>query len=182
MDPQHDAGAALALLDELDVGNTRHNSNEDLLPHLIGTKELLAEWGARPQLCDAGLCHSLYGTEYFSHPTLGESERDRLRGVIGAEAEALVWLWCYGRRHTMEVPADESAPSRLRERRGGEWLEITAQQVTDLVNLWIADTIEQLPRVPEREVATARTLLRHAPRALPAAAAALEQVIRVNER
>jgi hypothetical protein len=177
MDSDSQPTALQAFLEELGVGNTRHNSNEKLLPHLVGTRGLLAAWGARPVLCDAGLCHSLYGTEHFSHPTLEEAVRDRLRAALGEEAEALVWLWCFGRRHTMEVPAEVGVASHLRDRRDEAWIAITSEQVADLVNLWIADTIEQLPRVPEREVATARALRRHAPRALPKARQALEQVI-----
>ncbi len=177
MDPDRLPSSSLAFLRELGVGETRHNSNADLLPHLIGTRDLLVEWGARPALCDAGLCHSVYGTEYFSTPTLTDGQRDRLRGVIGDEAEALVWLWCFGRRHTLVVPEQAHSASRLKDRRSDEWIAITALQVEDFVNLWIADTLEQLPRVPEREVATARVLTRHATPALPGARDALERVV-----
>jgi hypothetical protein len=52
--------------------------------------------------------------------------------------------------------------------------------VRDLVDLWIADTLEQLPRVPEREVATARALMKYRHLALPAARNALEAVVATN--
>ena len=34
-----------------------------LFEHLQGTYELLREWGNPPDVCHAGLCHALYGTD-----------------------------------------------------------------------------------------------------------------------
>jgi hypothetical protein len=121
--------------------------------------------------------HSLYGTEYFSTATLDPARRDDVRAVIGAEAEALVWLWCFGRRTTLEASLEGRAEPRIRDRRTEEWLPLAEQQLDDLVNLWIADTLEQLPRVAEREVSTARMLMRYRGRALLPAAAALEETV-----
>src|SRR6266550_7337642 len=32
---------------------------------LLGTRQLLMDWGARAAFCDAGLFHSVYGTEHY---------------------------------------------------------------------------------------------------------------------
>lgn len=58
-------GERLALLRRLGFGELTHDSHVPFLSHLAGTRRLLAEWGERPELCDAGLFHSAYGTEYF---------------------------------------------------------------------------------------------------------------------
>lgn len=161
-----------ALMDRLGVGEIQHNSNELLLPHLRGTSELLRAWGARDALCDAGLFHSIYGTEFFRTQTLSPERREEVRAVIGEEAEALVWLWCFGRRDTM--------PPEFRsviDRRNGREIPLGEVQGIDLLNLWIADAVEQLPRVAHREVPIARRLLDWADRALPAGREALERLL-----
>src|SRR5580704_14622773 len=79
----------------------REHSERGLLDHLLGTRQLLLEWGARPVLCDAGLFHSVYGTEGYKHATLPLSMRSRVQELIGNEAESLVWLFCFMRRKTL---------------------------------------------------------------------------------
>ena len=39
---------------------TMPHSERGLFDHLLGTRQLLVEWGARPALCDAGLFHSIF--------------------------------------------------------------------------------------------------------------------------
>ena len=165
----------LAFLHDIGVAEVRHNSDEDLLPHLQATAKLLQAWGARRSLCDAGLFHSVYGTEYFNVATLADDTRDAVRAVVGAEAEALVWLWCFGRR--LSLPQQPEGALRIEDRRTGAPIHIARQQYEDLVNLWFADTLEQLPRVPDREVPTARLLRSYGPWALAGANAALEEVL-----
>ena len=41
------------------------HGSDTLLHHLIGTHDLLKQWGAEEYVQDAGLYHSVYGTEYF---------------------------------------------------------------------------------------------------------------------
>ena len=91
----------LAFLRAEGIDSVRHNSHEDLLPHLLGTSALLERWGARRAVVDAGLFHSVYGTEYFRTESVDATRRDAVREVIGEEAEAIVWLWCFGRRLTL---------------------------------------------------------------------------------
>src|SRR3954462_15069341 len=81
-----------------------------LLDHLLGTRRLLASWGERPALCDAGLFHSVYGTEYFTPEHA--AERDAVIAVIGAEAERVAWLWCANKRSTLDT---EHRTARLRD-------------------------------------------------------------------
>lgn len=49
--------------------------------------------GARPALRLAGLCHAFYGTDGFPAALLTPDRRDDLVAVIGAEAEAIVYLY-----------------------------------------------------------------------------------------
>jgi hypothetical protein len=65
-----------------------------LVEHLDGTYDLLQSWGSSRDVCQAGLCHAAYGTDGFPITLLDvNSERPMLADVIGAEAEALVYLY-----------------------------------------------------------------------------------------
>jgi len=64
-----------------------------LLAHLERVHALLTEWGARPALRLAGLCHAWYGTDGFQ-PALGDPHRrEELAAITGAEAERLVYVY-----------------------------------------------------------------------------------------
>ena len=55
------------------------HSGEHLLDHLVATRDLLAGWGARQELCDAALFHSVYGTQFLDDSLVGPDQRGRVR-------------------------------------------------------------------------------------------------------
>jgi hypothetical protein len=125
----------------------REHSERGLLDHLLGTRQLLLEWGARPVLCDAGLFHSIYGTEGYQHATLPLSMRSRLQELIGNEAESLVWLFCFMRRKTLGDNLDRADKLDVEHRLSGERLLLADGQFHDLVNLTFANELEPYPRM-----------------------------------
>jgi hypothetical protein len=172
MDPaepvQPPTGPRLALLKELGFGELTHDSHVPFLSHLLGTRRVLVDWGERPALCDAGLFHSAYGTEYFAvaHP----ASRDAVRDVIGAEAEAIAWAWCTIERDSIELgdggPGDAGT---VVDRRTGDREPMAASMVADIATLWAADTVEQIGRLSDDERGFADGLGRVLHRASPAA-------------
>ncbi|UYQ62968.1 DUF6817 domain-containing protein [Streptomyces peucetius] len=86
------ADRAVALLREFGAATTAHPGGT-LLAHLQRVQEQLAVWGARPALQLAGLCHAFYGTDGFPAALLPPDRRAELAAVIGAEAEAIVYLY-----------------------------------------------------------------------------------------
>jgi hypothetical protein len=84
-----------AVIEELASRGARNidHPGGTLLGHLRRVHALLGDWGARPAVRLAGLCHAFYGTAGF--PTaLGEvSRRAELAGLIGDEAERIVYLY-----------------------------------------------------------------------------------------
>jgi hypothetical protein len=64
-----------------------------LLAHLERVHGLLAQWGARPALRLAGLCHAFYSTDGFATALGDPSRRDELAAIIGQEAERLVYFY-----------------------------------------------------------------------------------------
>jgi hypothetical protein len=144
-------GARLELLRALGFGTQEHDSHVSFLSHLRGTRRLLVAWDERPALCDAGLFHSVYGTEYFEPDRT--PDRDVVIAAIGAEAERLAWLWCAIRRDTLDV-----ASRSVLLRRGAATESLTSLEVRDLATLWAADTVEQIARMAPSERAFASGL------------------------
>ncbi|MEM7305476.1 MAG: DUF6817 domain-containing protein [Planctomycetota bacterium] len=156
------------------------HSHGTLLEHLTGVRALLRGWGASDALCDAGLFHSVYGTEYFGAASVEREDRERVRAAIGADAEELAWLWCTIRRHTLAANLERDADFTVSDRTSGDELPLTQERLVDLANLWAADTVEQYQRLGGRtrcleELYRLRTL------ALPGAREALEAALGAPE-
>jgi len=116
-----------------------------LLDHLLGTRELLLRWGERPALCDAGLFHSVYGTEHFLPSAVPLRMREEVAALIGTEAEGLAWLFCVLDRQSFDENVGRANGLRVRDRLSGQWLPLTHGQFSDLVTLTFANTLEALP-------------------------------------
>jgi hypothetical protein len=165
---------------ELGTADVAH-SRDGLLDHLEGTRALLAAWGAREALCDAGLFHSVYGTESFQHPSLSPALRERVRELIGAEAEEIVYL-----NHVKESDhfvrsavawsgSGEAPP--LRSRFSGAAIACGGQTLRDLIDLSLANALEQAARVPQHYGPAQQRFLRSLlAAALPGARAEIERL------
>lgn len=64
-----------------------------LLAHLKRVDALLDQWGARPTLRSAGLCHAWYGTDGFETALGDLASRTELTALIGEDAEQLVYFY-----------------------------------------------------------------------------------------
>lgn len=169
-----DDAAKTALLRKYGADGLEH-SGADLLTHLIGVRDLLASWGCRAALCDAGLFHSAYGTEIFPRSTFPPELRPEVRALIGEDAETVAYLFCVLRRESIFDGAFDGAPFLL-EARSGEQIGVTAEQYCDLATLTVANWLEQRSRFPEaqrRSRVSEFDAMR--PHLHPAARAALEQ-------
>src|SRR3954466_14813320 len=104
------------------------HSDRGLFDHLLGTRQLLVEWGARPALCDAGLFHSIYSTEHFEQQAVPLTRRDEGRQLIGEEAELLVWLFCMMRRETFFQDLRQDQKLSVQHRETGELIALSGTQ------------------------------------------------------
>jgi hypothetical protein len=105
---------AVSLLKSLGAGEIAHPGGT-LLDHLQRVRGLLTEWGARPELQLAGLCHAFYGTDGFPTAPLPLTRRAELAAVIGPDAETLVYDYAScDRKATYAGLADHDAPFRDR--------------------------------------------------------------------
>ncbi|MFE0249442.1 DUF6817 domain-containing protein [Streptomyces sp. NPDC059010] len=134
---------AESLLEDLGAGTVPHPGGT-LLAHLRRVRSRLAGWNARPDLQLAGLCHAFYGTDGFPTALLPLDRRGELTGIIGAEAEAIVYFYAScDRKVSYPVLADPDSPFRDRFTGGShtpdpglrrDFAELTAANELDLAD------------------------------------------------
>ncbi len=143
------SASILERLERFGVSSTQH-SQRSLLEHLQGTHDLLVQWGAPEYLCLGGLCHSLYGTESFSKSPASLDNRDYLRELIGAEAERLAYLFGAHRKESLWKNLERQDGYAILDRFTGEPVAMSKQDLRDLLELTLANWLEQRPRAEER--------------------------------
>eukprot|EP00560_Eucampia_antarctica_P007715 CAMPEP_0197827050 /NCGR_PEP_ID=MMETSP1437-20131217/3930_1 /TAXON_ID=49252 ORGANISM="Eucampia antarctica, Strain CCMP1452" /NCGR_SAMPLE_ID=MMETSP1437 /ASSEMBLY_ACC=CAM_ASM_001096 /LENGTH=301 /DNA_ID=CAMNT_0043427765 /DNA_START=56 /DNA_END=962 /DNA_ORIENTATION=- len=137
-----------------------HNGDAAFDDHLKGVQAILRNWGAPDYLCDAGLFHSIYGTEGFQGFALPLSERESVRDLIGAPAEKLSWTFCMIDRWSMdqhllewkrEDPLKESYTLLSRPELGRFPMQLSTLEWIDFVELNLADFLEQVEGAATKE-------------------------------
>lgn len=133
----------IKLLDFVPVKKIEH-FGRPLKQHLIGTHDLLDEWENSEDVCLAGLFHSVYGTNTFLQAALTTESRDDVRSLIGERAEALVYVFGMSDRKSLLLD-NRSAPYCWIDHRSGRQTEICNEMLSNLVEMEVANFIEQLP-------------------------------------
>jgi hypothetical protein len=82
---------AFTILKELGAGEFAH-INGDLEAQLIGTHDLLRDWGNTEYVCAAGLYHAVYGTDGLQSGFVELCDRPLISSIIGPESEELVFF------------------------------------------------------------------------------------------
>lgn len=115
--------------------------------HLVGVYEVLERWGQPERVRLAGLLHSGYSTESFGFRMFGESERPRIRELIGVDAERLVFAFggC-GRRELAEVARELREPVQIATRWNGATVALSRRDLAELLVIHAANLAEQTCR------------------------------------
>jgi hypothetical protein len=116
--------------------------------HLLGTWRILTHWGQSPDICAAGLFHSIYGPSDGTYPLFDIKERSDIKLLIGTAAEDLVFLFCtmnwdilIKELHTLDhIPAGGVI---IRNRYTEQELVLAGTQITALLSVQIANIAEQ---------------------------------------
>lgn len=132
--------AAVSFMKSRNADSTDH-SGGDLLGHLEATAELLQSWGNTTDVCLAGLCHAVYGTEGFQRSMLDLSQRDVLQEIIGPAAEALVYFYASAERNSF-CPSITRGPVKFRDRFTGNVFEPDGAMIRDCLELMLANDVE----------------------------------------
>jgi hypothetical protein len=122
------------------------HTQRGLFDHLLGTRQLLVDWRARPAVCDAGLFHSIYSTEHYELKAMPLTMRNEVQRLIGDEAESLVWLFCVMRRETFDRNLGRDGELSVQHRLSGERIPLGHAQFHDLVTLTFANSLEAFAR------------------------------------
>lgn len=123
------------------------HSGTSLLDHLLGVHDKLRAWGCDDAVCFAGLYHSVYGTEHFRRQLIPLSERPVVAGVIGDRAERLAYAFCMmdTGAFTKGVAAEVAADGPTTVLRAAH--DLSGNDRLDLLHVFVANWLEQLPRL-----------------------------------
>jgi len=142
----------LAFLNVVGAGEVAHTGNGALDAHLTGVRRVLHAWGAGDDVCDAGLFHSIYGTEGFQGFCISFDRRDEVRALIGERAERLAYVFCVVDRLSVDNDLD-SAPGAhgftARPELGGFTIPMNDSMWIDFITLTLADWLEQVEGAAE---------------------------------
>lgn len=130
---------ALSLLGADDV----NHHGRKLTEHLIGTYSLLLKWGNSPKVAAAGAFHSIYGTEEFKTRAISLNRRAEIAALIGNEAETLAYLFGVSDRRRFYEVKDGEKPFVTIPAEGNATLEITEEQYRSLLEIEVANIVEQ---------------------------------------
>ena len=123
----------------------RHHDSA-LTSHMIGIGRGLLSWHRDLDVCQAGMVHSIYGTEKGG-TGYDLSRCKELRQVIGERAERLVYYNCAMKRGTFdEAVARGRAPYRFQNRFTNQEIELSEPDFNDLCCIHLCDWLEQVPR------------------------------------
>jgi hypothetical protein len=130
------------LTEQLRTHEVRH-SGRDFYTHLKGTHDLLRAWSNPDPICLAGLFHSIYGTWHFRHKAFPIENRDVIRGLIGAEAEFLAYLFCVTERPKAFLVHARSPQTAIRDHYTGHLIRLSPAALNKLLEIEAANLLEQ---------------------------------------
>jgi hypothetical protein len=111
-----------------------------LSAHLERVQHRLAALGASPMLQLAGRAHAVYGTDGFDVPLLTLGERQVLAGIVGAEAELLVYR--YGACDRDRTWTSLAGTGRIWDRFTGECHEPSADELRAFADLSLVNELD----------------------------------------
>ena len=131
------------LLDYLTILRTDRvpHSGRTLRDHLLGTWQILRQWDCEEVVCNAGLFHSIYGTNAFGFGRLSRDDRSLVTRMIGAQAEQLVYLFCVS--HRPDAFLEALGTGSLYHREQGVPLPASRETCAALIEIECANLIEQ---------------------------------------
>lgn len=123
------------------------HTSKTYLGHLVSVHRLMQTQGCSEELCQAGMFHSIYGTQQFQGFKLEVDRRQEVRDMIGERAERLAYLNCAMERSTFDTAVARGVePYRIRDRLTGEEVSLSPEDFDDLCRVHLYDWLEQVAR------------------------------------
>lgn len=133
----------IEFLNDRGVQKTKH-SGRTLYVHLKRTFDILKAANLSEDVCFAGLFHSIYGNNIFTHKAVEHSERQTLKALIGDYSELLVWTFCALER-PFSLQTYVKGEKILKHSDGSDWVvnEKDAELFEDLLSIEAANLLDQ---------------------------------------
>ena len=97
------------------------HTHKTYLGHLIAVYRMMQLEGCTEEVCQAGMFHSVYGTERFQGFKLPLERRDEVRSLIGDRAERLAYINCAMDRASLDrALAQPTGPYKILDRLTGQ--------------------------------------------------------------
>jgi hypothetical protein len=123
------------------------HSNKTYLAHLVAVYRLMQSQGCTEEVCQAGMFHSIYGTELFQGFKLPLERRGDVQALIGERAERLAYINCAMDRASFDRALEgEEERHRIRDRLTSEEVVLSRADFDDLCRVHLYDWLEQVPR------------------------------------
>jgi hypothetical protein len=141
----NDTADVLSLLSQRGAAGIEHPGGT-LLTHLIRVSHRLSRLSTVPGLQVAGLAHAFYGTEGFRLALLDRADRSVLRGLIGDDAEHLVYSYAACDRGRTWRPLAQTR--QLWSRFDGSCETLDDDQLRAFVDLCMVNELDVLEHSP----------------------------------
>jgi hypothetical protein len=126
------------------------HTGKSYLAHLIGVYKLMQAQGCTEEVCQAGMLHSIYGTQRFQGFKLALERRPDVRALIGERAERLAYLNCAMERASFDRAVKQLGDHyTITDRLTGEEASLSREDFDDLCRIHFYDWLEQVPRSQE---------------------------------
>ena len=103
---------------------------------------MLRSWNSRDALCLAGLYHAVYGTDGIRGSLAGLDRRSAIAAIIGAEAEALAYLYGACAREKFHPRIGTPDQVRFADRFTSSEYAIDERTLRDFCELTVANELE----------------------------------------
>jgi len=137
---------------ELGIAQIDHSENT-YLSHALGVYRDLKSWECSEELCDAGMFHSIYGTEMFQKFALPLARRGEVRELIGQRAERLAYLNCSLVRSSLDSSLKKAQLIyTLEDRFLQQETKVSEEDYNDLCRIHLCDWLETVGRTKKWHV------------------------------
>src|SRR2546423_10625130 len=110
---------------DLGIDKVPH-TEKSYLAHLIAVHRFMKDQDCDDELCQAGMFHSIYGTEKFQGFKLPPERRTDVRALIGERAERLAYYNCAMDRATLDQSLlKEEEPYPIIDRITGDTVKLS---------------------------------------------------------
>lgn len=149
----HDLEALKSSLVELGATKVAHLDG-DLLTHMVNVYNNLNRFAQPEHVMLAGLFHGIYGTHALHSSdvfVLPEGKRERVREIIGADAERLLYNFCVMTYESLgkslrRVLKPDGQPD-LWDRCTGKRLDVNREDFNELLWVKLADLLAHVPQL-----------------------------------